>query len=229
MFRMSATIDSRFSFTAQFLMGAAYQAAEAHLIEDEYDARAAKEDPEHVRMVHRTHVVGAIIQAVACLESDTYSVLVHGPGHHLGSGGTNLNARDLFTPRLDELEKMNALQRMKEVAKLMEGTAISLGAPEFEDANDARKLRNEIIHYKSKNNRKRMKENFFLALEKRQFAPPPFCAGAGHIFFPHRCLSAACATWVVRACRRALDEFYRCISTPSPLAAHGARLDALLP
>ena len=76
---ISATPDSRYSFTAQFLRGAARFAQRAREIED----TAGQTADESTKSEHRAYVVAAIMQSVAALESEVSEILLHGPGHHL--------------------------------------------------------------------------------------------------------------------------------------------------
>ncbi len=87
-----ATADTRYSFTAQFLRGGAIFARRAHEIE------ASASVSEELRSEHVACVVGAITQAAAALEAEIYEVLIHGPGHHLGSNGINTTARGFLLP-----------------------------------------------------------------------------------------------------------------------------------
>jgi len=84
-----ATIDTRYSFTAQFLRGGAIVTRRAHDIETTSDSSISEE----LKSEHRASVVGAITQAAAALEAEIWEVLNHGPGHHLGSSGVDASAR----------------------------------------------------------------------------------------------------------------------------------------
>ena len=67
----------RYNFTYNFLIGAATMTRLAKDIESK-----GKDSSEIERFQHKAFVSGGIMQSVAALESDVWSLLFHGPGHH---------------------------------------------------------------------------------------------------------------------------------------------------
>jgi hypothetical protein len=83
------------------------------------------------------------------------------------------------------------------------------------------KLRNELVHYKSKLGEQMDRQKLFERLKQLRHASPPFLPKEGHMnFFPHHCLSAACAAWSVNTAVAMIDEFFRLLGTPSLLDSY---------
>ena len=68
--------DVRYSFTNQFLRGAALFARRAREIEEGGPSTVA----ESLQTEHRACVVAAVMQAVAALEAEIWEITSHGPG-----------------------------------------------------------------------------------------------------------------------------------------------------
>src|SRR5467141_1972700 len=104
---MRAIADVRYSFTAQFFCGAAIFAQCAHAIEAITDLSINEES----KAEHRAYVVGAIVQSAAALESEISEVVMYGPGHHLGSNGVDVSARDFISPMANVIDREQTLRR----------------------------------------------------------------------------------------------------------------------
>lgn len=211
--------DSRYSFTAQFLMAATMHTRSARDIETKELINVTEDD----RMTHRGHVVAAIMQSTASLESEIWEVMAHGPGHHLGSNGIDQSALNFLSPLAELIDRQDVLSRYESVLHLLRKPVISRGAPTWEQAALVVKLRNEIVHYKSKWGSDLERSTFLSTLHQLKHAVPPFIA-AGTNFFPHLCLSADCASWAVATCVNFIDAFYDKTGITSPLDAFRSRL-----
>lgn len=77
-------------------MAAAMQARDAAQIE----SLPIAEVTEQHQVAHRAWVVGAVMQATAALECEIWEVMVYGPGHHLGSNGTDFSRERCLSGRL---------------------------------------------------------------------------------------------------------------------------------
>jgi hypothetical protein len=110
-----ATPQTRYSFTAQFLRGSAIFARRAHEIEKLKDAS------EELQADHLALVVGAITQAAAALEAEISEVLIHGPGHHLGSNGVNSGARDFLFPLAETIDREPPVRAVSERIESWDG------------------------------------------------------------------------------------------------------------
>ncbi len=216
---MSATLDSRYSFTAQFLRGGAIFARHAHAIEASADASLSEE----VQAEHRAYVVGAVVQAAAALESEISEVVMHGPGNHLGSNGLDAAGREYLLPLADVIDGKPTLQRYDLVLHLLRRPALERGTHPHQPADLLVRLRNELIHYKSKLGAEMDRQGLFERLEQLGFDKPGFISPHTN-FFPHRCLSASLAGWSVETGVAFINAFYERLGIVSSLAAHTAEL-----
>jgi hypothetical protein len=217
------TADVRTSLTSQFLMAAAMQARAAA----ELESRPASALTEDDRIAHKGFVVGAIMQACAALECEIWEVIVHGPGHHLGSSGLDITARHFLAPAADAIDGEGVLERYRLVLHLLHRPALDWGSQPCQDAALVIKLRNELVHYKSRWSSELDRASLFRALRGKRLRRPSFMV-VGASFFPHECLSADCADWAVRSCVALLDAFYVNLGLPGRLDPFRDRLTKVL-
>ena len=85
-------IQLRYNFTYNFLVGAASLTKMAIEIE-----KKGKSSTEIERFEHKAFVAGCIMQSVAALESEVWSLLNLGPGHHLGSDGLEKESKETLS------------------------------------------------------------------------------------------------------------------------------------
>jgi hypothetical protein len=192
----SFSADVRSSLTAQFLMAAAIQARAARGIEFAGLTGAVTEEDE---VAHRGYVIGAIMQGTAALEAEIWEVKVYGPGHHLGSNGIDFQALDLLAPLADVIDGEKVLDRYRLVLHLLKKEPLDPGGQPWQDAALVVRLRNELVHYKSRWGEELERSALIRALQSKKHPKPPFIADAAN-FFPHACLGATCATWAAESC-----------------------------
>ena len=214
-----ATADTRYSFTAQFLRGGAIFARRAHEIEADADASVSEE----LRSEHGAYVVGAVTQAAAALEAEISEVLIHGPGHHLGSNGVDASARDFLLPLAGTIDGEPTLRRYDLVLHCLRKPPFDRGAYPYQVADLLTRLRNELIHYKSKWGEQMDGVKVFSRLEQLGFDKPAFMSPHAN-FFPHRCLSASLASWSVTTGVEFINAFYHNLTIASPLIAYATDL-----
>ena len=214
-----AMLSTRYSFTAQFLRGAAIFAHRANEIE----ASAEGPTSEEFQSEHRACVVGAITQAAAALDAEISEVLIHGPGHHLGSDGIELPARDFLFPLAKTIDGERTLRRYDLVLHLLRRPALEQGASPYQIADLLTRLRNELVHYKSKWGEEMDGARLFARLEQLGFDKPTFMSPHTN-FFPQRCLSASLASWSVTTGVEFINTFYHNLAIASPLIAHAQYL-----
>jgi hypothetical protein len=218
----TATLDIRTSLTGQFLVGAAMQANAAA----EVDSRPIADIVEDDKVKHRSLVIGAIMQATAALECEIWEVMVYGPGHHLGSNGIDTEARDILAPIAEMIDGEGILDRYHIVLHCLRKPALNPGEQPWQDTSLVVRLRNELVHYKSRWGRDLERLKFLQALQSKGHPKPAFIPD-GTNFFPHRCLNAACALWSARSCFAFLDAFYTRLGFPTrldPFRAHFVNL-----
>jgi hypothetical protein len=212
----SATADVRYSFTAQFLRGAALFAQQAREIED----AAGQDTDESTKSEHRANVVAAIMQSVAALEAEVSEVLFHGPGHHLGSNGIDHVARDFLRPLVEMIDRQETLRRYELVLHLLKKPVLDRGVQPYQGADLLVKLRNELVHYKSRWGQEMERQKLFERLRQLRFENPPFIPYHGTNFFPHQLLSSSCASWAMSTTTEFISTFYSLLGFPSPLEPH---------
>ena len=210
--------DVRHSFTGQFLMAAAMQAASAAVIESRPPAQVTEGD----KVAHRGYVIGAIMQATAGLECEIWEVMVYGPGHHLGSNGIDSDAQAYLAPVSEVIDAESVLERYRLVLHFLKKQRLDPGAQPWQDAFLVVRLRNELVHYKSRWGKELERSKLFRALQDKNHPKPPFVQDS--TFFPFECLSAACASWAVQSCVIFLDGFYANLGFAGRLDQYRARL-----
>jgi hypothetical protein len=213
---ISAVLDLRYSFTAQFLRGAAFFAQRARKIED----AAGHAADENTKYEHRAYVVATIMQSVAALEAEVSEICLHGPGHHLGSNGIDQVARDFLHPLLEMIDRQETLRRYDLVLHLLKKPGLDKGVQPYQDTDLLVKLRNELVHYKSRWGQEMERQKLFKRLEQLRFENPPFIPYQGTNFFPHQLLSSSCACWAVSTTTEFIRTFYSLLGVPSPLEPH---------
>lgn len=211
-----AEVDTRYSFTAGFLIGAAIFARHAHTIEAGTPTELSKSE-------HRAYVVGAVVHSVAAIDTEASEITMHGPGHHLGSNGVDSAARDFLKPLAKLIDDETALDRYETILHLLRKPSLNFGAKDNGHADLLVKLRNELIHYKSKWGREMTAKRLFNRLERLELEKPPFMPMETN-FFPHRCLSASLASWAVETSVGFLNGFYQHLGIKSVLDAHAKAL-----
>jgi hypothetical protein len=217
-FKATAKLDVRYSFTSQFLVGSAMFAQRAREIED--DSQTISEEN---RTLHRALVVSAIIQSVAALEAEISEVVIHGPGHHLGSNGIDKDARDFLMPLKDVLlDRSRTLECYERILHLLR-KPVDKGTEPFQSATTLVHLRNGLIHYKSRWGKDLESEDLIKALRILNFKAPPFVQ-ASQNFFPHHVLCSSCASWAVTTAKKFIDCFYARLNIQSPLRPYESRI-----
>jgi hypothetical protein len=155
------------------------------------------------------------MQATAALECEIWEVMVYGPGHHLGSNGIDGKARDFLAPIAEVIDGQSVLERYRMVLHLLDRMPLNPGVQPWQDASLVLRLRNELVHYKSRWGEELDRSGLLRALQSKGHGKPPFVQSTN--FFPYECLSAACASWVAQSCVAFLDSFYVNLGFPGRL------------
>ena len=216
---MHAHLSIRYTFTAQFLEASAIFAKRTREIEHSFVASAS----EAQKAEHRGLVVAAIMQCAAALETEIHEISTHGPGAHLGSDHTDRESQKFLEPLADFIDGQDTLSRYEIVLHLLKRPPLKRGAQPFQSAALLVRLRNELVHYKSRWDQEMDTSKLLTALSRLRHQRPPFVA-SGSSFFPHECLSADCATWAVRSAVDFIDAFYARLYVPSRLDAYRSRI-----
>lgn len=214
--RMHSSIDSRYSFAPQFLNAAARMATLASAIE----ARPIDSIDSDLRSEHLAFTSSAVMQSVAALEADSWEVVNHGPGHHLGTSPANSEAIARIEPLAEILESVDALRRYSAILHLLSKPSLDKGAQPWQDAKLLIRLRNEITHYKSRSGAEMDRAALYSALKSKSAWGPPFWPEKGVNFFPLQCLGAQRAVWAVRTTVALITAVYERFGVKSPLAGY---------
>lgn len=205
----------RYSFTAQFVRGAVIFANKAQGIE----AANISQITEELEAEYRSYVVSTVFQCAAALEAEIAEITQHGPGHHLGSNGLNAPARDFLQPLADVIDGESTLRRYELVLHILRLPALDRGTEMYRTTSLLVKLRNELIHYKSRWDSETDRAKLFTNLRQLRLEKPSFIT-SDTTFFPHQCLSASLASWCVLTTIDFITNFYSLLGVVSPLNPH---------
>jgi hypothetical protein len=206
----SATMDVRYSFTSQFLKAAALFVRKARDIESVPPGTITEE----IKCEYRAYVSTAIMQCAAALETEAHEISCYGPGAYLGSDGIDHKAQSFLLPLVDIIDSQDTLTRYELILHLLGKREIPRGAEPFQSAALVVRLRNELIHYKSRLGSQMNANKLFATLAAKNHRPSPFSDPSMN-FFPHRCLSADCGEWAVISTYAYLNEVYASLGIAS--------------
>ena len=216
------SIQLRYNFTYNFLVGAAAMARLAKKIEEK-----GKVVNEAEQLEHKAFVAGSIMQAVAALESDIWSLLNHGPGHHLGSDGLDRSAQLTLGIVADTFEKESILKKCDLILQLIRSRKLDMGIQPMQDLKLLVGLRNEITHFKSHWTDEIESKVLFEALKIKDSTRPLYYPDGFMNFFPGICLNYIRAKWAVYTVIDFIDYFYAQIDMKSPLDIFDRKLLSL--
>jgi hypothetical protein len=218
-----AKVDTRYSFTAQFLCSSAIFARRCAEIErDNLIDRI-----EAIRTEHRGLVTAAIMQCAAAIEAESAEITLHGPGGHLGTNGIDATAHSFLAPLAEFIDAQSPLERYRLILHLLKKPPLPKDEQPWRDMDILFKVRNELIHYKSKLGEEMDRQKLFKALRGLDLLKPPFIPSSGMNFFPHQFLSAACAAWSVHTAVEFINAVYRRLEIDGPLKPYMAQLNGL--
>jgi hypothetical protein len=219
MIKATAIAEVRSSFTYNFLVGATTMSKLAFDIDQK-----GQNATEGEIIQHKAFVAGSIMQSVAALEAEVWSLLNHGIGHHLGSIGLDNEANAILSIVANSFEKESTIVKYDLILQLTRNKRLDLGKLLLQDLDLLIKLRNEITHFKSLWTSELERKTFFKTLEKKDPTPPSFYPSTGMNFFPNICLSFRRAKWAVTTSVTFIEFYYNELGIKSPLEG----LDKLL-
>lgn len=216
---MHAKLDIRYTFTLQFLEASAIFAKRAREMERSLGTTAS----EAAQAEHRGLVVAVIMQCAAALETEIHEISTYGPGAHLGSDHIDREGQKYLKPLADVIDRQDTLSRYEIVLHLLKRPPLERNAQPFQSAALLIRLRNELVHYKSRWYQEMDTTKLLAGLRNLRHQRPPFVV-AGSSFFPHECLNADCAAWAVRSAVDFIDAFYARLNVPSRINASRSRI-----
>lgn len=202
-------------FAQQFLVAADMSAKAAAEAED----KITRYDPLRPDPAHYAHVTTAVVLSVTALEAwinefywdceNASSDHVKGISDaHRARLGTLWSCDDLGLEKRSILEKYFVALELG----LEKPTQQLRGGVEYADAKALIELRNAFVHFKpeavefdARTVREKKERPRLERVLERKFDENPQASGMP--FFPHRCVSAGCATWAVRSATRFIDTF----------------------
>lgn len=205
----------RYNFTYNFLVGAATMTRLARDIENK-----GKNATETEMLQHKAFVAGSIMQSVAALETDAWSILNHGPGHHLGSDGLDKELKETLNIVSKTFEKEPLMIKLDLILQLTRRKKLNFGAQPMQDLDLLISLRNEITHFKSLWTNELDRKKLFKALEDKDSTPPAYSPEGRQNFFPHICLTHERAKWALDTVILFIDFYYKELGIKSPLDGH---------
>ncbi len=206
-------IQLRYNFTYNFLVGAATMIRLAKEIENK-----GKDSTETERMQHKAFISGSIMQSVSALESDAWSLLFHGPGHHLGSNGLDNESKETLNIVAETFEKgLPLLIKLDLILQLTRRKKLNLGIQPMQDLDLVISLRNEITHFKSLWTNELDRKRLFKTLKQKDSIPPTYSPEGKQNFFPHICLTHNRAKWALETVISFIDYYYNELEIKSPL------------
>ena len=208
-FSGTSSADMRMSLVGTYLLASAHFAARAKAIE----LMEATTVTEELQTEHRGSVLASVMQSSAALEAEVYEIAAHGPGHHLGSNGIDAAGHQLLEPLTDLIDSQEVLERYCLVLHLLQKPALDRSTHVWEHAQLLIRLRNSVVHYKSRWNNEIEATKFLKSLKKLRQAKPPFVS-IHSPYYPTQCLNAACALWAVQSALRFLEVFYGNLGFP---------------
>ena len=215
----AAIADTRYTFTAQFLVASAIFAKSTREMESSLGPSASAV----AQAEHRGLVVAAIMQCAAALETEIHEISKHGPGAHLGSNHNDRQSQEFLAPLANVIDDQEVLARYEIVLHLLQRPPLVRGAEPFQSAALLIRLRNELVHYKSRWGQEMEGSKLLATLSSLKHRRPPFVSECSN-FFPHQCLSADCAAWAVRSAVAFIDAFYAQLDVPSRLEPYRSQV-----
>lgn len=211
--------DTRYSFVGQHLEASAVFIRRIRFIEglapDQLDGAIACE--------HRGLVCAVIFQCAAALEAEAHEICIHGPASFLGSNAADKEAKKILSPLADLVDRQETVARFNLILHLLQRQVLNKSGEPYQSAALTVRLRNELVHYKSRWGAEMGSSKLYRALENMGHQAPPFVDKTMN-FFPHRCLSADCAAWALKSVVSFLEDFYNALGIPSRLASYRQRL-----
>jgi hypothetical protein len=208
----SPEVSLRYNFTYNFLVGAATMTRLAKDLESK-----GKDSSEIERLQHKAFVSGGIMQSVAALESDVWSLLFHGPGHHLGSDGLDKESKETLNIVAETFEKESLLTKLDLILQLTRKKKLDFGRQPMQDLNLLISLRNEITHFKSLWTNELDRKKLFKTLQMMDSTPPTYSPEGKQNFFPHICLTHRRAKWSLDTVVNFIEYYYGELGIKSPL------------
>ena len=208
----SSDAQVRSNFTFNFLIGAKALSK----IAEEIDKKG-NDATETERLQHRAFVAGSIMQSVSALESEVWTLLNYGPGHHLDKDDQDLESKRILSIVSKCFDKKSIMIKYDMVLQLFRGKKLDCEKERLQDLKLVIELRNEITHFKSFFTNEMDSKKLFKKLQKKDSKPPSFYPHNGMNFFPNICLTFRRSEWALKTVILFIDYYYKELELKSPL------------
>ena len=206
---MSAQV--KHSFSSQHLRAAKHFATQAARIETRC---VGLDRPAPVS--HRAYITGAVISAVAGLESSINELYLEAIDRNLNAlkGLTDVQVlamSEQWRRIKGDPDTLGKYQRALSVCGVAE---LPKDANPYTDARDLVKLRDALIHYAPEwDDEAKVHAHLKTCLNSK--FPLNRLVGRNNLWFPHRCLGSGCARWACETALALLNEFCSRLGIPS--------------
>ena len=207
----SATLHLKHSFSTQHLRAAKHFATQAARIETRC---VGLDRPAPVS--HRAYITGAVISAVAGLESSINELYLEAVDRNVKAlkGLTEAQVLALSGHWRKNNRDANTLGKYQRALRMCKVAQFRPKAQPFTDALDLVKLRNALIHYAPEWDDE-TKEHAHLKTRLNNKFPLNRLTKQASLWFPHRCLGSGCARWAWETAFALLNEFCSRLGLPS--------------
>jgi hypothetical protein len=207
---MSATARVKYSFSKQHLRAAELFAAQARTAETNISS------PDEVqRSHHRAYVTAAILSGVAFLEASINELYLSAlDKDRTALPSFNDHLFELFAQFWLDVEKSSILNKYQVALALATKPRFDKGGRIYQEAETIVQLRNCLVHYQPEWDDELGRHQKLESRLSGKFDLNPYVDNSS-LWFPHQCLSAACAEWCVRAVLQFADEFSNQLQIPS--------------
>jgi hypothetical protein len=209
------------SFVRQHLDTARYFAMRSQELEERIKSVADRGDDGKVVTLmsnHRSYVTGAVVAAVAGLESYINELYLDARDNNLTGLLGNMTTTQLALLALwwEEIDRRPLLFKFRHALLLTSGVRFQAGEQPYQDADSLVALRNALVHYRPEWDSD-LKVHAALQDRLRARFPMNPLVDETSLWFPHQCLGSGCARWAADASEGFLADFCSRMGIPNPL------------
>ena len=208
-------VTSRSYMSTHFLLAANRLTKQSNEAEQEFRGDPApirdrtSEERQEALVVHRTYVLGAIVNSFAFLEAHINELFVDtkdeepvGPAQELGAAARYLAA----AWRSGDIDRLPLLTKYQAALILAGKFPFDPGAQPYQSLDVLRQLRNALVHYEPET-RGSHPNKFEARLQSQQFPLHPWYERSANPIFPDKCISHGCADWAFSSSLVFADAF----------------------
>jgi hypothetical protein len=170
--------------------------------------------PQKIYLQHRAYVIGAVLEAVAFLESFVNEIIKDAADGHSGAtAGLTDQAVVRLAASWQTIEGASVMDKYRMVRVLTDTPAADTGRRPHDDVVHLVRLRNWLVHNKPRDVGEDSPDKVIDHVRGR-FPANPFLDSPGRVaWFPNHALSAGCASWATTSARTFAEEFVTAIGS----------------